>query len=67
MGYGAILGILATPYLILNALAPAVLAVMVDLGGYQVAEALLLGVGLVAALAMEAMALWYRRLGRKAG
>jgi predicted MFS family arabinose efflux permease len=64
-GYGAILGLLATPYLILNALAPAILAVVIDLGGYAAAEALLLGVGLIAALAMEVMAVWYRRLSRR--
>ncbi len=66
-GYGAILGLLATPYLILNALAPAVLAVVIDVSGYPAAEMLLLGVGLVATLSMEMMALWYRRLVRKSG
>ncbi len=60
-GYGAILGILATPYLILNAIAPAVFAIVVDLWGYSAAESVLLVAGLIATLAMEIMAIWYRR------
>ncbi len=66
-GYGTILGILATPYLILNALAPAVLAVVVDLWGYGAAEAVVLVAGLIATLAIEAMTIWYRRLSKPAG
>ncbi len=60
-GYGAILGILATPYLLLNAVAPAVFAVMLDLWGYGVAEAAVLAVGVVSTIAMEIMSSWYRR------
>src|SRR5690606_17408684 len=32
-GYGTVLGVLATPYLLVNALAPAILAIVVDLWG----------------------------------
>jgi hypothetical protein len=60
-GYGTVLGILATPYLLLNAVAPAVFAVLLDLWGYGVAEAVVLGVGAVSAIAMEIMSSWYRR------
>ncbi|HEX7074444.1 MAG TPA: MFS transporter [Hyphomicrobiaceae bacterium] len=60
-GYGAVLGILATPYLLVNAIAPAVLAVVVDLWGYTVAEAVLLAAGLLTAGSMEIMSFWYRR------
>ena len=60
-GYGAILGILATPYLILNAIAPAMFAVVVDLWGYGAAETVMLVAGLIATVAMEIMAIWYRR------
>ena len=60
-GYGAVLGILATPYLLVNAVAPAVLAVVVDLWGYTVAEAVVLGAGVLTAGSMEIMSLWYRR------
>jgi MFS family permease len=60
-GYGEVLGILATPYLLLAAIAPAAFALIVERWGYGVGEAVLLGAGLVSFLAMEAMALWYRR------
>jgi len=60
-GYGTVLGILATPYLLVNALAPAALAVVVDLWGYGVAEGAVLAAGLLSAGAMEIMGIWYRR------
>lgn len=63
-GYGAVLGILATPYLLLAALSPAAFAVVVERWGYGVGEAIMLGAGLVSFLAMEVMALWYRRQRR---
>lgn len=59
-GYGTVLGILATPYLLLNALAPAVFAIVVDLWGYGIAEAVVLATGLLSAIAMEIMGFWYR-------
>jgi MFS family permease len=60
-GYGTVLGILATPYLVVNALAPAALAVVIDLWGYPAAVRLVLAAGLLSALSMEVMAGWYRR------
>jgi len=57
---GEVLGILATPYLLLAALSPAAFALIVERWGYGAGEAVMLGAGLVAFLAMEAMALWYR-------
>lgn len=60
-GYGMVLGVLATPYLLVNALAPAILAVVVDLWGYTAAEAVVLAAGLLSAGAMEIMGIWYRR------
>lgn len=66
-GYGAILGILATPYLLVNALAPAVLAVVVDLWGYTVALSVVLAAGLVSSGGMEIMGFWYRRRRRASG
>jgi MFS family permease len=59
--YGEILGILATPYLVLNAIAPVIMAVIVERGGYAMATSILLVVGAAAFLAMEIMAAWYRR------
>jgi sugar phosphate permease len=64
-GYGAVTGLLATPYLLLNAIAPAVLAVVIDLWGYDGAEKLLIAIGALSLLAMEAMSLWYRRHRRR--
>lgn len=58
-GYGTILGILATPYLILNALAPALFAMIVDRAGYGAGEAVLMASALIGVTAMEIMALWY--------
>jgi MFS family permease len=64
-GYGTILGILATPYLLINALAPAAFAVVIDWGGYQAGQWLLFGASLISLLAMEIMTIWYRRLNAK--
>jgi MFS family permease len=63
-GYGAVLGILATPYLLLAAVAPAAFAVVVERYGYATGEAVLFGAGLFSFLGMEVMALWYRRRRR---
>ena len=59
--YGEVLGILATPYLLLAAIAPAAFAWVVDRYGYASGEAILLGAGLFSFLGMELMAFWYRR------
>lgn len=63
--YGMILGILATPYLLINALAPAAFAVIINWGGYKAGQWLLFGASLVSLLAMEIMTIWYRRLNTK--
>jgi len=60
-GYGEILGILATPYLILAAVSPAAFALVVERWGYEAGEAILLGAGLVSYLGMELLIRWYRR------
>ncbi len=60
-GFGAVIGILATPYLIVNAVAPFAFALLVDRCGYDVAAAALLVAGLVSAAGMEIMAAWHRR------
>jgi predicted MFS family arabinose efflux permease len=59
-GYGAILGILATPYLVLAAVAPAAFALVVERWGYGTAEVIMLGAGLVSFIGMEIMTRWYR-------
>lgn len=63
-GYGEVLGILATPYLLLAALAPAAFALVVERYGYSAGEAIMLGAGVFSFLAMEVMAFWYRRQRR---
>jgi len=60
-GYGEVLGILATPYLILNALAPAVFALVVEWGGWRLGVWMLMGASVLAAISMEVMARWYNR------
>ncbi|HEY7551676.1 MAG TPA: MFS transporter [Hyphomicrobiaceae bacterium] len=60
-GYGTVLGVLATPYLVLAALAPAAFALVVERWGYGTGEAILLGAGLVSLLGMELLTRWYRR------
>ena len=64
VGYGAVLGVLATPYLLLAAIAPAVFALVVERYGYGAGEAIMLGAGLLSLASMEVMALWYRRRKR---
>lgn len=63
VGYGEVLGVLATPYLLLAAVAPAAFALIVERWGYGAGEALLLVAGLLSVLSMEIMTLWYRRRG----
>jgi predicted MFS family arabinose efflux permease len=60
-GYGEVLGILAMPYLVLNALAPLVMALIVERGGYKAATLALVGASVAACVAMEIMAAWHRR------
>jgi hypothetical protein len=60
-GYGAVLGLLATPILIVNAAAPTLFALIVDAWGWSAAEAVLLGAAAASWLAMEAMSRWYER------
>jgi hypothetical protein len=59
-GYGEILGRLATPILLTNALAPMVFAIIADRHGLYSGLVFVTVVSCAAALAMEAMALWYR-------
>jgi MFS family permease len=60
-GYGTVLGILATPYLVLAALAPAAFALVVERWGYGAGESILLGAGAIAVIGMELLTRWYRR------
>ena len=60
-GYGAVLGVIATPVLVVNAASPTVFAWIVDRWGWTTGRAFLL-VGCSAAwVAMELMSRWYER------
>lgn len=60
-GYGKVLGIVATPILLFNALSPMLFALIVDASNYRTGTWVLLGIALASMLAMEFMAAWYRR------
>ena len=63
-GYGAVLGVLATPILIVNAASPTIFALIVDGWGWNAAEAVLLAAAAASWLAMEAMSRWYEKRRR---
>jgi hypothetical protein len=60
-GYGAVLGVLSTPILIVNAASPTLFALIVDGWGWNAAEVVLLAAAASSWLAMEAMSRWYER------
>ena len=66
-GYGAVLGLLATPVLIVNAVSPTIFAMIVDRWGWQVSQIALVAVSASSFLAMEFMARWYDARRRAAG
>jgi MFS family permease len=60
-GYGAVLGVIATPVLVAGAVSPTVFAWIVDRWGWQVGRASLLMGCAASFLAMEVMSRWYER------
>jgi predicted MFS family arabinose efflux permease len=60
-GYGEILGLLATPYLLLNATAPVVIALVVERWGYGVAQNILFIAGMIAIFTLEGLICWHSR------
>jgi MFS family permease len=74
-GYGAVLGVIATPILVVNAASPTAFAWIVDRWGWKTARVSLLVSCSAAWLAMELMSRWYERRradvaagpGRRAG
>lgn len=64
-GYGAVLGLIATPILLVNAFSPALFALIVDLVGWQNALYALLASSILTWLAIELMSRWYE--GARAG
>ena len=66
-GYGAVLGLIATPIVFVNAAAPTLFAMIVERWGWHAAEVLLLAASAGSCLAMELMARWVARQGRAVG
>src|SRR5262245_4787771 len=60
-GYGAVLGVIATPVLVVNAASPTVFAWIVDRWGWATGRISLLVACSAAWLAMELMSRWYER------
>jgi MFS family permease len=66
-GYGAVLGLIATPILVVNAASPTLFALVVDRWGWQVAQVALVACAATSCIAMELMSRWYERnAGRQA-
>ena len=67
-GYGAVLGLIATPILLVNAFSPALFAFIVDQVGWQNALYALLACSILTWLAIELMSRWYEgaRTGKTA-
>lgn len=63
-GYGAVLGLIATPILLVNALSPPIYALIIDASGHVAGEIVLLVCSMLSYLAMEATAWWYRNRNR---
>lgn len=57
--YGEVLGLIATPILLVNAFAPTVFAFVIDILGWQTSLYLLLGLAMLTWLAIELMSRWY--------
>jgi len=60
-GYGAVLGLIATPILIVNAASPTLFALIVDGWGWQAAQLVLVAAAATSCVAMELMSRWYER------
>ena len=58
-GYGAVLGLIATPILLVNAFSPTVFALIVDQIGWHNAFYVLLACSLLTWIAIELMSRWY--------
>jgi len=63
-GYGEVLGILATPYLVLNALAPMIFALIAERASLAWAMGLVTVSAFLAWISIEVMAYWYKQQTR---
>jgi hypothetical protein len=60
-GYGAVLGLIATPVLIVNAASPTIFALIVERWGWVTGEAVLVAGSAASWIAIEVMSRWYER------
>ena len=60
-GYATVLGLIATPILIVNAASPTLCALVVDRWGWQSLQVVLLACSTASCLAIELMSRWYQR------
>jgi MFS family permease len=65
VGYGAVLGVLATPALLVNAAAPTLFALIIERWGWVAGQAALLAASAASCMAIEVMARWYERSRRE--
>ena len=65
-GYGAVLGMIATPILIVNAMSPTIFAMIVDRWSWHAAQVVLVVMSAASFLAMEWMSRWYEARRRDA-
>jgi MFS family permease len=66
-GYGAVLGLIATPILLVNAFSPALFALIVDQVGWQNALYALLACAILTWFAIELMSRWYESARQQRG
>ena len=64
-GYGTVLGLIATPILLVNALSPTAFALLVDWFGWQISLYALFGCSLVTWMAIELMSRWYEGISSR--
>jgi len=64
VGYGTVLGVIATPILVVNAASPTLFALIVDHWGWRPAEMVLVAAAATSWIAMELMSRWYERSRR---
>lgn len=65
-GYGTVLGLIATPILLVNAFSPTVFALLIDQFDWQNAMYALFGCSVITCIAMEAMSRWYEGVQARA-
>jgi len=65
-GYGTVLGLIATPILLVNAFSPTIFALLVDQFGWQISMYALFGCSVITWIAIEAMSRWYEAVQARA-